>query len=89
MRFLETGDMRGINAQHAAWLRVLLTTLDASAKPADMNLPGFRLHQLSGDRRGNGPFRYQGIGGWCSNSRAVKPPMSIWSTIIEDRQGQH
>ena len=44
--------MRGINAQHATWLRVLLTTLDASANPADMNLPGFRLHQLRGDRRG-------------------------------------
>ena len=51
-RFFETGDTRGINAQHAAWLRVLLTTLDASASPADMNLPGFRLHQLRGERRG-------------------------------------
>jgi proteic killer suppression protein len=51
-RFYKTGDTRGINAQHAAWLRVLLTSLSAAEEPLDMNLPGYRLHQLKGDRRG-------------------------------------
>ena len=47
-----TGDARGISAQHAEWIRVLLTTLNASTSPADMNLPGMRLHPLKGKRKG-------------------------------------
>ena len=51
-RFFTTGDTRGINAQHAAWLRVLLTALDAASGPADLNNPGFRLHPMKGKRIG-------------------------------------
>jgi proteic killer suppression protein len=51
-RFFTTGDTRGINAQHAAWLRVLLTALDAASGPADLNNPGFRLHPMKGKRLG-------------------------------------
>lgn len=51
-RFFKTGDMRGINPQHAAWLRVLLTSLDAAQGAADMGLPGYRLHPLKGERKG-------------------------------------
>ena len=51
-RFFETGDTRGINAQHAAWLRVLLTALNVSSDPSGMNLPGFRLHPLKGQQKG-------------------------------------
>lgn len=51
-RFFETGDTRGINAQHATWLRILLTTLNEARQPAAMNLPGYRLHQLKGERKG-------------------------------------
>lgn len=51
-RFFETGDTRGINAQQAAWLRILLTSLNGAQEPADMNLPGYRLHQLKGERKG-------------------------------------
>jgi proteic killer suppression protein len=50
-RFFETGDLRGINAQHAAWLRVLLTSLNGAESPADMNLAGYRLHRLKGERK--------------------------------------
>ncbi len=49
-RFFERGDLSGINPQQAARLRRLLTSLNASAAPAGMNLPGYRLHQLKGDR---------------------------------------
>ncbi|MFI5022573.1 MAG: type II toxin-antitoxin system RelE/ParE family toxin [Alphaproteobacteria bacterium] len=51
-RLFATGDARGISAQHAEWIRVLLTTLSTSKNPADMNLPGFRLHPLKGKRKG-------------------------------------
>lgn len=51
-RFFESGETSGINAQHAARLRRLLTSLNTSAGPAGMNLPGYRLHCLRGDREG-------------------------------------
>lgn len=51
-RFFETGDTRGINAQHATWLRIILTSLNSAQEPADMNLPGYRLHQFKGERKG-------------------------------------
>jgi proteic killer suppression protein len=51
-RFFLSGDTSGINAQHAARLRRLLTTLNRSVGPAGMNLPGYRLHQLKGERAG-------------------------------------
>jgi proteic killer suppression protein len=51
-QFFQSGDTSGMNAQHATRLRRLLTSLNASRGPAGMNLPGYRLHRLSGDRRG-------------------------------------
>jgi proteic killer suppression protein len=51
-RLFSTGDVRGISPQHAEWIRVLLTTLNASTNPAGMNLPGMRLHPLKGKRAG-------------------------------------
>lgn len=51
-RFFRTGDENGINPQHAARLRRLLTSLNASTGPSGMGLPGYRLHPLKGDRKG-------------------------------------
>ena len=51
-RFFRSGDTSGINAQHAARLRRLLTTLNRSVGPAGMSLPGYRLHRLKGERAG-------------------------------------
>ena len=51
-RFFRDGNTSGINSQQAAKLRRLLTQLNVSTGPAGMNVPGFRLHQLKGDRRG-------------------------------------
>lgn len=51
-RFFTTGTTRGINAQHAAKLRRLLTALHLAVGPENMNQPGYRLHQLQGDRKG-------------------------------------
>jgi proteic killer suppression protein len=51
-RFHRTGDASGINPGFAARLRVALTALEASRGPEGMNLPGYRLHRLHGDRKG-------------------------------------
>jgi proteic killer suppression protein len=51
-RFFRSGDTSGIDAQHAARLRRLLTTLNRSVGPAGMSLPGYRLHRLKGERAG-------------------------------------
>ncbi len=51
-RFYETGDTRGINAKQASWIRILLTAMEAASEPAMLNNPGFRLHALKGERRG-------------------------------------
>jgi len=51
-RFYERGEDRHINAEHRETVRDMLTRLDASSAPEDMNLPGFRLHRLKGDFAG-------------------------------------
>lgn len=50
--FYETGKKSGINPDHASGLARILDRLDASVRPLDMNLPGYRLHQLSEKEKG-------------------------------------
>ena len=49
--FYETGSKKGIQPNHAFKLARILDRLDASTNPQDMNLPGYRLHSLKGDKR--------------------------------------
>jgi toxin HigB-1 len=49
-RFFKTGNKSGIQANHAKRLQLILGRLNASTSPADMDLPGLYLHQLTGDR---------------------------------------
>jgi proteic killer suppression protein len=58
-RFL-SGDARGVNAEHAVWLRIVLSALDAAESPTGLNLPGFRLHPLKGERKGQWAIRVSG-----------------------------
>jgi len=51
-KFFNSDDRSGINPQHAAKLARILDRLDASVKPQDMNLPGYKLHGLSGKEKG-------------------------------------
>jgi proteic killer suppression protein len=44
-----TGSKAGIQPAHAARLRRQLAKLDSSRDPRDMDIPGWRLHSLSGD----------------------------------------
>jgi proteic killer suppression protein len=48
----EDDDARGVTREHLEKLRDILGRLDAAASPADMDLPGFRLHPLKGELRG-------------------------------------
>ena len=52
-RFFETGSKAGIQSAHASKLGRQLARLDRAAKPADMNLPGWKLHQLKGEVTGH------------------------------------
>ncbi len=47
-RFAETGSKAGIQPDHAARLRKLLTALNVASEPQDMNAPGNNLHLLKG-----------------------------------------
>ena len=51
-RLFTKGDTSGVSAQHVRKLQQVLAFLNVSREPADMNLPGFRLHPLKGERKG-------------------------------------
>ena len=51
--FYATGSKAGIQPAHAARLRRQLAQLDQASGPADMNLPGWRLHPLKGNLAGH------------------------------------
>jgi len=51
-RFFRTGNKAGIQPQHARRLKLILARLNAARIPEDMNLPGLRLHPLTGDMEG-------------------------------------
>lgn len=49
--FFSKGSYRAIPAQYAARLIRLLDRLEAAVVPEDMDLPGYRFHQLKGKKR--------------------------------------
>ena len=51
-KLFETGDAFGVLAAHKTKLRMQLTALDTAITIDDMNIPGFKLHQLKGELRG-------------------------------------
>ena len=53
-RFFEAGSKAGIQPDRVDRLRMRLAALDTATCIEDMNLPGFRLHTLKGDRKGSG-----------------------------------
>ena len=59
-KFFLTGNMQGIQAQHAAKLARLLDRLDAAAKVEDMGFPGSGLHPLKGDLRSHWSVKISG-----------------------------
>ena len=50
--FFYNNDQSRINPQHASKIARILDRLDASVRPHDMNLPGYKLHELTGKEKG-------------------------------------
>lgn len=51
-RLYEAGDPSGVFAEHVTKLGDILVRLDVAVVIEDMNLPGFKLHQLKGKLKG-------------------------------------
>lgn len=47
--FYEKGNATRLHANHVSKIRLILTRLDAATSPQDMNVPGYGLHQLTGE----------------------------------------
>ena len=47
-QFFVTGSKKGIIPEHSSKIARILDRLDASVSPIDMNLPGYKLHELKG-----------------------------------------
>jgi len=50
-RFFRKGVTSGIQAKHARKVGRILHALDNAEQPKDMDVPGFKLHQLKGNRK--------------------------------------
>lgn len=50
--FYELGSVAGIQVKHASKLRMQLAAIDTAQVIEDIDLPGFRLHPLKGNRQG-------------------------------------
>jgi proteic killer suppression protein len=51
-RFFNSGSARGIQANHINKLRMQLVALDTAQSIEDMDIPGYRLHALKGNKQG-------------------------------------
>ena len=51
-RFFETGSTAGIQSAHARKIRLELTALETATTIEDMAVPGFHLHPLKGNWKG-------------------------------------
>jgi toxin HigB-1 len=51
-KFYKKNDKSKINPKHAAKIGRILDRLDSSTSPNDMNLPGYKLHPMSGNEDG-------------------------------------
>ncbi len=51
--FFLTGSKAGIQPAHESRLRRQLQRLDESGGPSDMNIPGWKLHSLTGNMAGH------------------------------------
>lgn len=51
-KYYETGSTAGIQASHAKRLRLMFAALDTARFIDDMDMPGFKLHPLKGNKSG-------------------------------------
>ncbi len=58
--FFNTGNKKGSKPENSKKIARILDRLDASIYPGDMNLPGYKLHQLIGKKSGTWSVRVSG-----------------------------
>ena len=51
-KFYDSGSTEGIQANHVKKLKMQLAALDTAQAIGDMDIPGYRLHELTGSRKG-------------------------------------
>ena len=51
-KFYASGSIKGIQAKHSIKLRMQLAALDTAHNVEDLDIPGYRLHQLKGKLKG-------------------------------------
>jgi toxin HigB-1 len=59
-RFYEQGNRSGLNAHMITKITEILSILNAAETPQDADIPGYRLHPLSGDLKGFWSVRVSG-----------------------------
>ena len=59
-RFYEAGSTAGIQVSHRKRLRIQLAALDTAEAIEDVDIPGFRLHPLKGNRKGLWSIKVRG-----------------------------
>ena len=79
-RLYERNDSRGIGAEMCARVEEILTLLDVAETPADMDIPGYRLHPLVGNRQGQWSVRV--TGNWRITFRFEEG--HVWNVDLED-----
>jgi proteic killer suppression protein len=80
--FFETGSKKGIIPEHAEKLARILDRLDASVRPNDMNLPGYKLHKLTGKEEGTCSV-------WVSGNRRITFRFEGEDAILVDYRDYH
>jgi len=80
--FFENGNKSGINPEHTSKLVRVLDRLDAAVHPSDMNLPGYKLHQLSGSEKGTWSV-------WISGNWRVTFQFEAEDAIMVDYRDYH
>lgn len=58
--FFETGNTKGIQAEHAKKIRRILAILDEIVDISEINFDSYNLHQLKGDLKGLWSMRVNG-----------------------------
>ena len=69
--FYIKGSLKGIPAQFASRIERILDRLDAAQVPNDMDLPGYKFHELRGNRKGVFAVSVSGTGGLALSLRTV------------------
>ncbi|MBV4456545.1 type II toxin-antitoxin system RelE/ParE family toxin [Pseudomonas sp. COR58] len=82
--FYETGSPRGIRVDHAARLSRMLQFMDRATVPADLDLPGWRLHPLKGDL--SGYWSLSVSGNWRVIFRFADPDIELIDYLDDHRQ---